>query len=329
MPSRPPPTTACTRSRGGSSATGMPRKMPCRTRSSKPGGTSGAFGIPVPSMPGSTDCSSMPATTRSGARAGDRSSCSAWTIERAEPDDDVARLVDRDELERAFLDLSVEHRAVLVLTHYVGLPASEVGAHPAHPAGDGRLTSPLRHPSAMRRPSIARDAPMAHPPRSLADERDDGSGACRLAGRGSPSGARVKAWSARSRRPVASASDLVGRGRVVAPHGPDHGSDAVAAFDPRDGDARVAPRGARRCRALHRIRARCRRRRSATAPSCTRRTVTCSWPTSLDGTSRKLVAGPDHDSEPIFSPQGDRIASCAKGGTAAPLHDGPTWTDRT
>ncbi|MFI5225955.1 MAG: RNA polymerase sigma factor [Candidatus Limnocylindrales bacterium] len=40
--------------------------------------------------------------------------------------DEIARLADRDELERAFLELSVEHRAVLVLTHYVGLPAPEI-----------------------------------------------------------------------------------------------------------------------------------------------------------------------------------------------------------
>src|SRR4026207_880579 len=40
---------------------------------------------------------------------------------------DLAQLADRDELERAFLELSVEHRSVLVLTHYVGLPASEIG----------------------------------------------------------------------------------------------------------------------------------------------------------------------------------------------------------
>jgi RNA polymerase sigma factor (sigma-70 family) len=36
--------------------------------------------------------------------------------------------MDRDELERAFTRLSIEQRAVLVLTHYVGLPAAEVGA---------------------------------------------------------------------------------------------------------------------------------------------------------------------------------------------------------
>jgi RNA polymerase sigma-70 factor (ECF subfamily) len=56
-------------------------------------------------------------------------------IEPAEPRDDVGRLADRDELERAFLQLSVEHRAVLVLTHYVGLPAPEVARTLGIPPG--------------------------------------------------------------------------------------------------------------------------------------------------------------------------------------------------
>jgi RNA polymerase sigma-70 factor (ECF subfamily) len=51
----------------------------------------------------------------------------ALPMDRVEPRDDLAQLADRDELERAFLELSIEHRAVLVLTHYVGLPASEIG----------------------------------------------------------------------------------------------------------------------------------------------------------------------------------------------------------
>jgi RNA polymerase sigma-70 factor, ECF subfamily len=42
--------------------------------------------------------------------------------------DAIARLADRDQLERAFLELSVDHRAVLVLTHYVGLRAPEIAA---------------------------------------------------------------------------------------------------------------------------------------------------------------------------------------------------------
>jgi RNA polymerase sigma-70 factor (ECF subfamily) len=47
--------------------------------------------------------------------------------DRSDPSDAYAGTADRDELDRAFLRLSVEHRAVLVLTHYVGMPAPEVG----------------------------------------------------------------------------------------------------------------------------------------------------------------------------------------------------------
>jgi RNA polymerase sigma-70 factor, ECF subfamily len=49
--------------------------------------------------------------------------------------DAIARLADRDQLERAFLELSVEHRAVLVLTHYVGLRAPEIAAILEIPSG--------------------------------------------------------------------------------------------------------------------------------------------------------------------------------------------------
>ena len=48
------------------------------------------------------------------------------TMERPDPVDEISRVGDRDELERAFLQLSVEQRAALVLTHYVGMPAAEV-----------------------------------------------------------------------------------------------------------------------------------------------------------------------------------------------------------
>jgi RNA polymerase sigma-70 factor, ECF subfamily len=42
------------------------------------------------------------------------------------PSDDIANFVERDEIEHAFLQLDVEHRAALVLVHYAGIPASEV-----------------------------------------------------------------------------------------------------------------------------------------------------------------------------------------------------------
>jgi RNA polymerase sigma-70 factor, ECF subfamily len=49
--------------------------------------------------------------------------------------DEVSRLVDRDALERAFDQLSVDHRAVVVLTHYAGLTGPEVAEILAIPVG--------------------------------------------------------------------------------------------------------------------------------------------------------------------------------------------------
>ena len=57
------------------------------------------------------------------------------TIDRPDPQDDIARVSNRDEIERAFLQLSVEHRAVLVLTHYIGLPAPDIATMLGIPVG--------------------------------------------------------------------------------------------------------------------------------------------------------------------------------------------------
>jgi RNA polymerase sigma-70 factor, ECF subfamily len=56
-------------------------------------------------------------------------------IDRPDPQDDVAHVGDRDLVERAFVELSVEHRAVLVMTFYVGLPAPEVALILGIPVG--------------------------------------------------------------------------------------------------------------------------------------------------------------------------------------------------
>jgi RNA polymerase sigma-70 factor (ECF subfamily) len=47
-------------------------------------------------------------------------------VDLAAPGDDAGLVADRDELERAFLQLTLEHRAVLVLVHYAGMSAPEV-----------------------------------------------------------------------------------------------------------------------------------------------------------------------------------------------------------
>jgi RNA polymerase sigma-70 factor (ECF subfamily) len=59
----------------------------------------------------------------------------AISLDPPSPTDDLAALVDHDAIERAFLALSVEHRAVLVLTHYVGLPGPEIAAILGIPPG--------------------------------------------------------------------------------------------------------------------------------------------------------------------------------------------------
>ena len=59
----------------------------------------------------------------------------AIPVEPAASGDDMALIADRDAIERAFVRLSVEHRAALVLTHYVGLPAREVASILGVPPG--------------------------------------------------------------------------------------------------------------------------------------------------------------------------------------------------
>ena len=56
-------------------------------------------------------------------------------IDPPAPDDDIARFLQRDELEQAFVQLSPEHRAVLVLVHYAGMSAPEVARALGIPAG--------------------------------------------------------------------------------------------------------------------------------------------------------------------------------------------------
>jgi RNA polymerase sigma-70 factor (ECF subfamily) len=56
-------------------------------------------------------------------------------IDQAVEGDTARQLAERDEIERAFLRLSVEQRAALVLTHYLGYPAAEVAAICGVPTG--------------------------------------------------------------------------------------------------------------------------------------------------------------------------------------------------
>ena len=78
-------------------------------------------------------------------------------VDRSDPADDLAAVAHRDELERAFLKLSVEQRAVLVLTHYVGMPASDVGHVLGIPVGT--VHSRLHYGIQIMRTALAHASP--------------------------------------------------------------------------------------------------------------------------------------------------------------------------
>jgi RNA polymerase sigma-70 factor (ECF subfamily) len=67
-----------------------------------------------------------------------RTSVTALPIDIPGGDDGASTIADRDQLERAFRRLSVEHRAVFVLHHYVGLPLVKVAEILDIPAGTAR-----------------------------------------------------------------------------------------------------------------------------------------------------------------------------------------------
>jgi RNA polymerase sigma-70 factor (ECF subfamily) len=79
--------------------------------------------------------------------------------DRFDPADDYATVVNVDELERGFLKLSVEHRAVLVLTHYVGMSALEVGQLLGIPPGT--VYSRLHYGIREMRVALSKTAPEA------------------------------------------------------------------------------------------------------------------------------------------------------------------------
>jgi len=78
-------------------------------------------------------------------------------VDRSDPADDYASVVNADELERGFLQLPVEHRAVLVLTHYVGMSAPEVADILGIPAGT--VYSRLHYGIRAMRTALTRAAP--------------------------------------------------------------------------------------------------------------------------------------------------------------------------
>jgi RNA polymerase sigma-70 factor (ECF subfamily) len=70
--------------------------------------------------------------------------------------DGLSSVVDRDQLERGFRRLSIEHRAVVVLHHYLDLPLDEVADVLGVPAGTVR--SRLHHAMRGLRAALEADA---------------------------------------------------------------------------------------------------------------------------------------------------------------------------
>ena len=84
--------------------------------------------------------------------------------DEAESADGLSSVVDRDQLERGFRRLSIDHRAVVVLHHYLDLPLDEVADVLGVPVGTVR--SRLHH--AMRGLRAALEADARPMPREVA-----------------------------------------------------------------------------------------------------------------------------------------------------------------
>jgi RNA polymerase sigma-70 factor (ECF subfamily) len=77
-------------------------------------------------------------------------------FDRAASHDTSIGLADRDELERGFRRLSIEHRTVLVMTHYLGMSAREVAETLDIPVGT--VQSRLLHAIRAMRAVLEADA---------------------------------------------------------------------------------------------------------------------------------------------------------------------------
>ncbi len=147
---------------GSSSGTRNRRRTPSRTRSSVPGVICPRSGTRTASTPGSTGCSFAacidevaPARRhRVDLRPSRRSTRPTSTGHESS-------FADRDQLERGFVRLEPEMRAVIVLHHYLDLPLADVAATLGIPVGHREVASaPGPRPAASgarrRRASRAR-----------------------------------------------------------------------------------------------------------------------------------------------------------------------------
>jgi len=82
-------------------------------------------------------------------------------VEEAVASDDLSSVIDREQLERGFRRMSIDHRAVLVLYHYLDLPLDEIARILEIPVGTAH--SRLHH--AMRGLRAALEADLRPPVR--------------------------------------------------------------------------------------------------------------------------------------------------------------------
>jgi RNA polymerase sigma-70 factor (ECF subfamily) len=80
--------------------------------------------------------------------------------------DDLGSVVDRDQLERAFRRLSLNHRTVVVMHHYLDLPLDRVADTLGIPVGT--VASRLHYAMRALRAVIDTDAGAGHSPREAA-----------------------------------------------------------------------------------------------------------------------------------------------------------------
>ena len=79
------------------------------------------------------------------------------TVDEPMATDDMSAVVDRDQLERAFRKLSLNHRTVVVLHHYLDLPLDQVADLVGTPVGT--VASRLHYAVKAMRTALVADAP--------------------------------------------------------------------------------------------------------------------------------------------------------------------------
>ena len=270
MPSRPPPTTACTRSRGRILRDGYAAEDAVQDALVRAWRDLWGLRDPAAFDAWLHRLLVTPATIRSGVRAGARSTlpeCRRSSATNRATTSRSSPIATRSIAPS--VELSVDHRAVVVLTHYAGLTGPEVGRDPCDPGrGPSLLDSTTR--SAPCAPDRS-DRSTSHRPQRGARPMNLPHDRAVVAWLRPWPRSRVRAESLDSRtRGDASDPDSARVGR--SPKGGSRCSSPWTglrhASDPRDRDARAAHRGAvRHAPSTSDRSGAVPRRRSTTAPS--------------------------------------------------------------